>query len=264
MFEIMKIISWGINGLSKNFATVRQFATEFEPDFICLQKVRCDKGREKYQIEGYNPLYTAKDYGGDSGVMTYAKKHEGLTTGSYIKDFPIYFEPLELLSRNGHLQILECKDFFLINTYVPYANRDIENAVEYRKVWDEHFIAKMASLSLKKPLIICGDMNVVHTQLDSASKFDKNAPCYWQWERDNFNRLIAAADLVDAYRLLHPDEQAATYFGQPRRGNMGDRIHYFLVSRVLQDQIAACDILYELECGQSAPISLVIKDLNIL
>lgn len=74
----MKIISWGINGLGRNFATVQQLAFKFAPDFICLQKVRCNSAREKYEIEGYNPHYKYEDYGRDSGVMTYAKKQDGL------------------------------------------------------------------------------------------------------------------------------------------------------------------------------------------
>lgn len=260
----MKIISWGINGLGRNFATIQQLAVKFEPDFICLQKVRCDRTREKYELEDYNSHYKPEDYGRDSGVMTYAKKQEVLPSVMHISGFPKPSAPIDLLSRNGHLQILECQDFFLVNAYVPYANSNIEEAVELRKEWDKHFIVAMASLSLKKPLIICGDMNVVHTELDSTSKFNKNAPCYWQWERDNFNRLLAAADLMDAYRVLHPEEKAITYYGSPRLQYMGDRIHYFLVSKSLENKIVSCDVLENITQGQSEPISLEMKGLEIL
>ena len=118
----MKIISWNINGLGRHFSDVKRLIEEHKPDFLCLQKMRNNTTREKYEIDGYKAIYNICDVGHYSGVMMYAKLFEEIG-----ENFPGAYLPKQLpvdsiLSKEGHLQAFKCKDFILVNAYVPYAN----------------------------------------------------------------------------------------------------------------------------------------------
>lgn len=253
--ECMNIISWNINGLKSGFDELRELIATYSPDFVCLQKVRCNTGREQYAIDGYRSLYTSADSGGWSGVMTYARNPTGsddtmpgsmpgrITTG--------------LLSENGHLQVFDCDAFFLVNAYVPFSDPDLSGAIQDRKDWDTGFRRLVVELSTRKPVIICGDMNVVHTQKDTCEKYlDQSRGCFYEWERGNFSMLLNEADLVDTFRSLHPDTQAVSFYGNYRTMQKGNRIDYFLMSRALLPGLIVSEILNGFGTRQSVPIYL--------
>ena len=257
----MKIISWNINGLGRHFSDVKRLIEEHKPDFLCLQKVRNNATREKYEIEGYKAIYNICDVGDYSGVMMYAKLPEDIGDDSPWTYLPKQLTVDPILSKDGHLQAFKCEDFILVNAYVPYANEKIDGAVETRKIWDKHFRKFITELSSEMPVVICGDMNVVHTELDStSSRWDNSKPCYSTWDRDNFNALLSSANLLDAYRVYYPKEPAATYYGDFRGLGVGDRIDYFLVSKSLLDKLYFCDIIIDFVEGQSDPIVIEITN----
>lgn len=234
---------------------------EFNPDVVCLQKVRCNSDRGKFQIEGYKQLWEDCDLGDWSGVMTYVKieseEGEDLRTSRYTTE--------SFLSENGHLQAFNFKEYVLVNAYVPFANKDIEGAIEYRKKWDEMFREFICGVTANYPVIICGDLNVVHTQADTCeNKLEQNRPCFYKWERDNFNSLLEKGDLIDAFRSLHEDdEQTATFYGNFRHLGIGNRIDYFLTSFLLFRRINECCIINEFVTTQSDPILLDIDTKSI-
>lgn len=160
IFDVMLFISWNINGLAKRFEEVKQLLYEYAPDFLCLQKVRYNAGRDRFTIDGYHQLFALQDYGDWSGVSIYAKLDSVTTV------MPERIETPEL-SLNGHLQAFDCKSFAVINTYVPFGNNSLEGAVEYRRQWDTAFRIFVKRLSSRIPVIICGDMNIVHTEYDN-------------------------------------------------------------------------------------------------
>ncbi len=246
----MLFVSWNINGLTKRFEEVKELLETYAPDFLCLQKVRSNADRDRFEVDGYRQLFALQDCGDWSGVSIYAKadfKPERIDTPS--------------LSREGHLQALDCKSFALVNAYVPFGNLNLDGAVEYRRQWDTEFRSFVNELSSRLPVIICGDMNIVHTEYDNFErKLEQTRPNFTKWERDNFNRLLSECDLVDPYRLLHPTEKKPTYFGAWRHLQMGNRIDYFLTSRSLMPSVAAAEILSDFGHGQSVPITL---DINI-
>lgn len=131
----MYIISWNINGLKSRFDELKQLIETYNPDFVCLQKVRCNSGREQFVIEGYRALYTPIDSGKWSGVITYAK---------IPADADPRFPSLSMserihtpeLSNEGHCQVFRCKDFALVNAYVPFNNPTLADAEQIRKAWD--------------------------------------------------------------------------------------------------------------------------------
>lgn len=156
----MLIISWNANSIAKRFDEVKAIIEQYSPDFLCLQKVRCNKKRERFVIDGYTQLCNEHDFGDWSGVTLYVKNSIGM---------PLRIPTFEL-SANGHLQAFRCNFFCLLNTYVPYGNKSVESAVDYRKQWDIEFRSFIKEESNQLPVIICGDLNIVHTELLLSAK----------------------------------------------------------------------------------------------
>lgn len=249
----MYIISWNINGLKQRFDELKQLIKDYRPDFVCLQKVR-SKERDEYQIEGYRQLYNLYDIGNWSGVMVYARIS---SSGSSVLSMPKRIYPDYDLGKNGHMQAFDCKDFILFNAYVPFANKTIEGAEDYRREWDERFRLFVQEQSEKKAVVICGDLNIVHTPFDSCEKnIELNRPCFNPWERENFNLLLTECHLIDAYREIYPEDVIPTFYGNFRHLAIGNRIDYFLISDSLKSNLITSDILTRFGTGQSVPIIL--------
>ncbi len=209
----MRIISWNINGIASKFEELRQLVRSYDPDVVCLQKVRCNKQRNLFGIDGYHMLYEPCDSGGWSGVMMYVR----ILNERRCPESPSLPQriPTPELSRGGHLQVYDCRDFVLINAYVPFANFSISGAVADRKQWDAAFRLFAQKVSRIKPVVISGDLNVVHTVRDSCeSRIEQNRPNFTGWERENFNRLLAYCTLADAFRIFHPEQQAVFEIGR--------------------------------------------------
>ena len=252
----MYIISWNINGLRSSYDELRELAKTYSPDFICLQKVRCDNERDQYVIEGYSALYSPIDNGKNSGVMTYVKIPAGANPLFHSLSNHERVDTPEL-SEQGHLQIFNCNSFFLINAYVPFSNISLAGTVDIRKNWDNKFRKCVVELTSQEPVIICGDLNVVHTQKDTCEKrLSQNRGCFFEWERENFNALLSEADLVDTFRYLNPDKQAVSFYGNFRSMQIGNRIDYFLMSRSKLPNLNVSEILTDFGSGQSVPIAI--------
>ena len=248
MYHHMLFISWNINGIRSRFAGLQRLVADYAPDFVCLQKVRNNSGRGDFSIDGYCQLYTPEDCGDWSGVMTYVRNSAGAA--------PHRVATPEL-SRDGHLQLYAFGDFYLVNAYVPFAGFSVAGAVERRREWDSRFRLLMTRLTSVKPVVACGDFNVVHTVMDTCEdRLELQRPCFTKWERDNFNRLLSGADLADTYRVTHPGEQAVTYYGNFRHMKIGNRIDYILVSRSLLKYPLLSEILSDFVSGQSVPVTL--------
>lgn len=246
----MLIISWNINGLTKRFEEVKLLLEEYAPDFLCLQKVRSSGDRDRFEIDGYRQLFAPQDCGDWSGVTIYANVNSNST------QYPDRILSPGL-SDGGHLQTFDCSSFALLNTYVPFANKTLDGSVEYRRRWDTEFRSFVRNLSSRLPVIICGDMNIVHTDYDNFERnLEQSRPNFTKWERDNFNLLLSECDLVDPYRILHPTEKKPTFYGNWRHLQMGNRIDYFIISSCLVPHVRSAEILSDFGNGQSVPITL--------
>lgn len=260
MSDKMTIISWNINSIGRRFDELKQLVEEYRPDFICLQKVRNKTSLDKFTIPGYHSLFTFDDYGSMSGVMLFIRIIDGIEPILQLDSMPKRIHT-PALSVEGHLQVYDCGKFILANTYVPFANPQLEGAEEYRKGWDEQFRKLIVGLSDELPIIICGDLNIVHTDKDTCEeKLIQNRPCFSTWERDDFDSLLSEANLVDAFRYLHPEDNKPSFYGNFRFLGIGNRIDYFLISRSLLPDLVDSDVLTDFGTGQSAPIILTIKN----
>lgn len=214
MSDKTTIISWNINSIGRRYDELKQLAETYNPDYICLQKVRNKSYLDKFTIPGHHGLFTFDDYGSMSGVVLYARTKDGIDPILQLDSMPKRILT-PLLSTEGHLQVYDCGHFILANTYVPFANSQLEGAEEYRKLWDEQFRKLIVELSEKSPIIICGDMNIVHTDRDTfENKHIQNRPCFSQWERVAFDALLSEAHLVDAFCSLHPEERKPSFLWQ--------------------------------------------------
>ena len=252
----MRIISWNVNGIARRFAQLKELIAEYQPDFVCIQKQR-SKNVAKYDIDGYRLLADMCDFGGWSGVMTYWKNPLPDNAIPPIEMMPERI-PTVRLSAGGHLQAYRCNGFILINAYAPFANPEIDGAVNHRALWNKQLIELVKVIKDQAPIVICGDLNIVDCHIDTHSgKAVKNQPCYNVWEHRDFDELKHIGNLVDSFRALNPDEVKYTYFydGLAQLLNDGDRIDYALVSKSLMPHVTKADIFDEVD-AQSCPIIL--------
>lgn len=239
---MMKIISWNVAGIKARTNEIGRLMRELQPDIVCLQKTRTDKAPD---FDGYRVHIDCADRW--SGVATYVRS-------CFDRKF---------IEADSYHFILEFEGFVLVNAYVPYSNPKLPGYVERRKEWDNRIVDFVRKQT--KPVIICGDLNIVHTDLDSFyPSCVRNAGCYYQWERVDFNRLLSECKLVDSYRKLHPEDRAYTCFDTMhgvdyRASNQGSRLDYFLVSKSLVPCVMKSEILSPL----SAPSNPILLDLQL-
>lgn len=237
----MRIISWNIAGIKKRKLEIEELVQKYQPDILCMQKTR---SKDAPLIDGYNCLCDCADQW--SGVATYCRNGVDYS----------------FRESDSHHLILEFDSFVLINAYVPYSNKSVPGFIERRKKWDKWIVDFVTNQ--EKPVVMCGDLNIVHTDLDSFyPSCVRNTGCYYPWERENFNRLLSEVKLVDTFRTLLPDERKYTYFDTMhgvdyRATNQGSRLDYFLVSESLMSNVVTSEILPPLS-APSNPIMLDIK-----
>ena len=238
----MRIISWNIAGIKRRKLEIEELVQKYQPDILCLQKTR---SKDAPSIDGYNCLCDCADQW--SGVATYCR--DGL---SY-----------SFMESDSHHLVMEFESFVLINAYVPYSNKSVPGFIERRKEWDK-WIVNFVKNQLK-PVIMCGDLNIVHTALDTfQAKYEQNTGCYYAWERDDFNRLLEEGNMFDSFRFKHPYKQGYTYFdtmhgANYRALNQGTRLDYFIISERLKPYLVKSDILSGFGSAPSVPILLDIN-----
>lgn len=252
----MKLISWNVNGIravmKKGFM---DFFHEHEPDILCLQEIKVHNGdlpddiRDTGALYGYTGYWNGAERKGYSGTATLTKTRP-LSYETQIGD--------ERFDNEGRFQILEFNDFFLINTYVPNVKHDLSRLGE-RQEFDVLLLKKIKQLEKKKPVILCGDLNVAHNPIDLARpKENEGNAGYTLEERAGMTHYLQSG-LTDTFRLLHPETAKYSwwsYRGRARENNVGWRIDYFLTSDALRPQIISADILDQVAGSDHCPVEL--------
>lgn len=250
----MRIISWNVAGfracLKKGF---EEFFHEVNADIVCLQEVKAEKEQYHFHPEGYYEYLNTADKKGYSGVLVFSKKK------------PITVEygiGIDEHDHEGRVLTLEFKDFYLVNQYVPNVKRDLSR-LEYRMRWEEDIKDYIKKLELKKPVVICGDFNVAHKEIDikNAKANIGNAGFTYE-EREKFGNLLDSG-MIDIFRYLNPNKKDSytwwSYIGNCRQRNIGWRIDYFLVSEKIIDKIIDTIIYNETLGSDHCPIGIEIK-----
>lgn len=254
----MKLISWNVNGiracLDKGF--LETFAA-LDADFFCLQETKAQPHQVTLELDGYEQFWYSAEKKGYSGTAIFAK-HTPISVA--------YGVGVEELDHEGRLITLEYPNFFLLTCYTPNAQDGLKR-LDHRMRWEDAFRAYLQSLDAKKPVIVCGDLNVAHQEIDLKNpKSNRGNAGFSDEERGKFTELLAAG-FTDTFRALHPDATGIyswwSYRYNARANNAGWRIDYFLVSDRLRGQIVEtpiyCDIFGSDHCPVGLELSLPIE-----
>ena len=248
----MKFISWNVNGLravaGKGFADIFE---NFEADFVCLQETKLQAGQIDMEFLGYESYWNYADKKGYSGTVIYTK-HTPLNV--------TYGIGVEEHDHEGRVVTLEMQDFYLVCVYVPNSQDGLKR-LEYRMRWEDDFRAYLNGLARKKGVIVCGDMNVAHEEIDLKNPATNHFNAgFSDEERGKMSELLASG-FCDSWRMQHPGEAKYSWWSyrmNARERNVGWRIDYFLVSDNIKDRIVSTDILNDVFGSDHCPISIEI------
>ena len=249
-YQKMKFISWNVNGLracvGKDFEN--QFK-ELDADFFCLQETKMQEGQLDLQFEGYESYWNYAEKKGYSGTAIYTK-HKPLNVS--------YGMGVEEHDHEGRIITLEYDQFYLVTCYTPNSQTELKR-LDYRMTWEDDFRKFLKSLNAKKPVIICGDLNVAHEEIDIKNpKTNRRNAGFTDEEREKMTILLNDG-FTDSFRYLHPDEVTYSWWSyrfKAREKNAGWRIDYFLVSDRIKEQITEAKIHTEIMGSDHCPVEV--------
>lgn len=249
----MKLISWNVNGLraciNKGFI---QFFRSVEADIFCLQETKMQQGQADIELEDYEEYWNSAVKKGYSGTAVFSRNKANSVS------FDLGQEEHGL---EGRVITLEYPDFYLVNAYVPNAQRGLTR-LAYRMIWQDDFCRYLKNLDAKKPVIVCGDLNVAHREIDLKNpKSNERNAGFSPQEREKMTELLKAG-FIDTFRHLNPDKEGAytwwSYMFNARMKNIGWRIDYFLVSERIKGLIQDAQIYSDVMGSDHCPIGLEI------
>lgn len=249
----MKLISWNVNGIraciNKGF---KDFFNEIDADIFCIQETKCQKDQIDLEFKGYTSYWNSAEKKGYSGTAIFTKqKPISVTYGIGIEEH----------DKEGRVITLEFEKFYMINIYTPNSKRELER-LAYRQIWEDEIRKYMLKLNENKPVIMCGDLNVAHKEIDLKNpKTNRHNAGFTDEERNKMTELLDAG-FVDTFRILYPDKENAyswwSYMGHAREKNVGWRIDYFIVSKSIENCIKEAKIHSEILGSDHCPVELEI------
>ena len=250
----MKFISWNVNGIracvTKGFL---DYFKEVDADIFCLQETKLQEGQIDLNLEGYYDYWNYAQKKGYSGTAIFTKKKP--ISVSYGID-------IEEHDNEGRVITLEFEDFYFITVYTPNSQSELKR-LDYRMKWEDDFREYLKNLDNINPVIVCGDLNVAHTEIDLKNpKTNVKNAGFTPEEREKFTKLLDAG-FIDTFRYFNPDLTGAyswwSYRFNARKNNSGWRIDYFLASEKLKDRLVSADIHTEILGSDHCPVELVLK-----
>ena len=249
----MKFISWNVNGLracmGKGFM---DFFNDQDADFFCLQETKLQAGQIEMNLPNHHDYWNYAEKKGYSGTAIFAK-NEPISVSLGIG--------VDELDNEGRVVTLEYENFYLVTCYTPNAQRELAR-LDHRMKWDEAFRVFLKRLDEKKPVIVCGDLNVAHQEIDLRNpKSNRGNAGFSDEERESFTKTLEMG-FTDTFRHLNPDLAGAytwwSYMFKAREKDVGWRIDYFLVSSRIADKITAAPIYKEILGSDHCPVGLEI------
>ena len=250
----MRLISWNVNGLravvGKNFREVFQ---SLDADFFCLQETKMQAGQLELEFPGYQSWWNYAEKKGYSGTAIFSKHHPLSVS---------YGIGIEEHEHEGRVITLEMESFFLVCVYTPNSQDGLRR-LDYRMRWEDDFRAYLQKLDESKPVIVCGDMNVAHEEIDLKNpKTNRMNAGFTDEERSQMTTLLNAG-FADTFRHLHPTQEGIyswwSYRFHAREKNVGWRIDYFLTSQRLLPQVSEANILTDIMGSDHCPVELVLQ-----
>jgi len=249
----MKLISWNVNGLraamKKGF---KDFFDAEQADIFAIQETKMKENQKDFIFEGYHEYWNEADKAGYSGTLVYTKtKPNNVVYGIDGVDY----------NDEGRIITLEYDDFYFVNVYVPNSKRELLR-LDYRMTFEDAFRAYLMRLDKEKPVILCGDLNVAHQEIDLKNpKNNRKNPGFTDEEREKFTVLLESG-FNDVFRTLYPDTIKYSwwsYMFNARKNNAGWRIDYFVVSNRLLKDVESMDILNDIYGSDHCPVKMILK-----
>ncbi|WP_096200606.1 exodeoxyribonuclease III [Bacillus sp. FJAT-45350] len=252
----MKLISWNVNGIracvKKGFL---DYFHEIGADIFCIQETKLQEGQINLELEGYHQYWNYAEKKGYSGTAIFTKKKPisaWYGVGIGVEDPQV----------EGRIITLEFDDFYLVNIYTPNSKRDLAR-LDYRLQWEDQFRSYLKELDERKPVILCGDLNVAHTEIDlKNAKSNKGNSGFTEEEREKMTILLQEG-FTDTFRYFYPDKVEMytwwSYMRDVRARNIGWRIDYFIVSNRLENSLVSADIHSQTYGSDHCPIVLEIR-----
>ena len=247
----MKMVSWNVNGLracvTKGFVDI---FNKLDADIFCLQETKLQEGQIDLPLEGYYQYWNYAEKKGYSGTAIFTKKEPlAVTNGIGIDEH----------STEGRVITLEFEDFFFVTCYTPNSQNELKR-LDYRMKWEDDFREYLLSLNKKKPVILCGDLNVAHNEIDLKNpKTNRKNAGFSDEEREKMTTLLNSG-FTDSFRYLYPDKEGIyswwSYRFNARKNNAGWRIDYFITSDSIKDKIIDSKIHTDIMGSDHCPVEL--------
>ncbi|MDY2702844.1 MAG: exodeoxyribonuclease III [Prevotella sp.] len=248
----MRFVSWNVNGLRA--CTGKGFCESFnklDADFFCLQETKMQQGQLDIEFAGYDSYWNYAEKKGYSGTAVFAK-HKPLNV--------TYGIDVEEHDREGRVITLEMDNFFLVTVYTPNSQDGLKR-LEYRMRWEDDFRTYLKNLDAVKPVVVCGDLNVAHEEIDLKNpRTNRKNAGFTDEEREKFSVLLADG-FIDTFRWLHPQQVTYSWWSyrfKAREKNAGWRIDYFLTSQRLRDNIGVAEIHTDIMGSDHCPVELTL------
>ena len=249
----MKLISWNVNGLracvTKGFVDI--FNT-LDADIFCVQETKLQQGQINLNLEGYHQYWNYAEKKGYSGTAVFTRE-EPLDV--------IYGIGIEEHDKEGRCITLEFKDFYLVTCYTPNSQNELKR-LDYRMKWEDDFRSYISTLDRKKPVILCGDLNVAHKEIDLKNpKTNRKNAGFTDEEREKMTELLDSV-FTDSFRYIYPDKEGIyswwSYRFNARKNNAGWRIDYFITSNSIKDKIEDAKIHTDIMGSDHCPVGITI------
>ena len=251
---MMKFISWNVNGLRA--CTGKGFEEAFntlDADFFCLQETKMQEGQLDLQFEGYESYWNYAEKKGYSGTAIYTRRHPLSVS---------YGIGIEEHDREGRVITLEMDNFYLVTCYTPNSQDGLKR-LDYRMKWEDDFLAYLMRLDAVKPVIVCGDLNVAHEEIDLKNpKTNRKNAGFTDEEREKMTTLLSKG-FIDTFRFLYPEQETYSWWSyrfRAREKNAGWRIDYFLISSRLKEVLKDASIHTEIMGSDHCPVELLLAE----
>ena len=251
---MMKFISWNVNGLRA--CTGKGFEEAFntlDADFFCLQEPKMQEGQLDLQFDGYESYWNYAEKKGYSGTAIYTRRHPLSVS---------YGIGIEEHDREGRVITLEMDNFYLVTCYTPNSQDGLKR-LDYRMKWEDDFLAYLMRLDAVKPVIVCGDLNVAHEEIDLKNpKTNRKNAGFTDEEREKMTTLLSKG-FIDTFRFLYPEQETYSWWSyrfRAREKNAGWRIDYFLISSRLKEALKDASIHTEIMGSDHCPVELLLAE----
>ena len=251
---MMKFISWNVNGLRA--CTGKGFEEAFntlDADFFCLQETKMQEGQLDLQFDGYESYWNYAEKKGYSGTAIYTRRHPLSVS---------YGIGIEEHDREGRVITLEMDNFYLVTCYTPNSQEGLKR-LDYRMKWEDDFLAYLMRLDAVKPVIVCGDLNVAHEEIDLKNpKTNRKNAGFTDEEREKMTILLSKG-FIDTFRFLYPEQETYSWWSyrfRAREKNAGWRIDYFLISSRLKEVLKDASIHTEIMGSDHCPVELLLAE----